>query len=91
MHVEIICNHISSLDPQRLSSQSAYLRMCVDMSTEQAVETLEGFLANGLINNAILKQALKEHRPDLIESIEEDAVSNAGEAYQIQRDRMATS
>jgi hypothetical protein len=44
-----------------------------------------------MINNAILKQALKEHRPDLIESIEENAVSNAGEAYCEQRDRMATS
>ena len=91
MIVEIICKHINSLDPQNLSSQSAYLRMCVDMSTEQAVETLEGFLANGLINNAILKHALKEHRPDLIESIEENAVEEAAEAYQIQRDRMATS
>lgn len=91
MNVEVICNHITSLDPQRLSSQSAYLRMCVEMTTEQAIDTLEGFLANGLINNSILKQALKEHRPDLIESIEEDAVSNAGEAYCEQRDRMATS
>ena len=91
MIVEIICKHINSLDPQNLSSQSAYLRMCVDMSTEQAVETLEGFLANGLINNAILKHALKEHRPDLIESIEENAVEEAAEAYQIQRDQMATS
>ena len=91
MIVEIICKHINSLDPQHLSSQSAYLRMCVDMTTEQAVETLEGFLSNGLINNAILKQALKEHRPDLIESIEENAVEEAAEAYQIQRDRMATS
>ena len=91
MIVEVICNHITSLDPQRLSSQSAYLRMCVEMTTDQAIDTLEGFLANGLINNSILKQALKEHRPDLIESIEEDAVSNAGEAYCEQRDRMATS
>ena len=91
MIVEIICKHINSLDPQNLSSQSAYLRMCVDMSTEQAVDTLEGFLSNGLINNSILKHVLKEHRPDLIESIEENAVEEAAEAYQIQRDRMATS
>lgn len=91
MITEIICKQINSLDPQRLSSQSAYLRMCVDMTIEQAIETLEGLLANGLINNSILKQALKEHRADLIESIEEDAVSNAGEAYCEQRDRMATS
>lgn len=91
MHIEIICNSISSLDPQRLSSQHAYLRMCVEMTTEQAIETLEGLLANGLINNSILKQALKDNRPDLIESIEEDAVANAGEAYWDQRDRMAAS
>ena len=91
MITEIICNHINSLDPQRMSSQKAYLRLCVDMTTEQAIETLVGFLSNGMINNAILKQALKEHRPDLIESIEDDAVSNAGEAYCEQRDRMATS
>ena len=91
MITEIICNHINSLDPQRMSSQKSYLRLCVDMTTEQAVETLEGFLSNGMINNEILKQALKEHRPDLIESIEENAVSNAGEAYCEQRDRMATS
>lgn len=91
MHIEINCKAISSLDPMQLSSQNAYLRMCVEMTTEQAIDTLEGFLSNGLINNSILKQALKEHRPDLIESIEEDAVSNAGEAYCEQRDRMATS
>lgn len=91
MITEIICNHINYLDPQHMSSQKSYLRLCVDMTTEQAAETLEGFLSNGMINNAILKQALKEHRPDLIESIEEDAVSNAGEAYCEQRDRMATS
>lgn len=91
MHIEINCKAISSLDPMQLSSQNAYLRMCVEMTTEQAIDTLEGLLANGLINNSILKQALKDHRPDLIESIEEDAVSNAGEAYCEQRDRMATS
>ena len=91
MIVEVICNHITSLDPQRLSSQHSYLRMCVEMTTEQAIDTLEGLLGSGLINNSIVKQALKEHRPDLIESIEDDAVSNAGEAYCEQRDRMATS
>jgi hypothetical protein len=91
MHIEIICNSISSLDPQRLCSQRAYLRMCVEMTTEQAIYTLEGFLANRLIDNLILKQALKDHRADLIESIEEDAVATAGEAYWAQRDRMATS
>ena len=91
MHIKINCKAISSLDPMQLSGQNAFLRMCVEMTTEQAIETLEGFLANGLINNSILKQALKDHRPDLIESIENDAVSNAGEAYCEQRDRMATS
>ena len=61
------------------------------MTTEQAIDALEGLLGSGLINNSIVKQSLKEHRPDLIESIEDDAVSNAGESYCEQRDRMATS
>ena len=91
MITEIICKQINSLDPQRLSSQSTYLRMCVDMTTEQAIETLEGLLQNGLINNSILKQALKEHRPDLIESIEENAVEEAAEAYAMRRDERAVS
>jgi hypothetical protein len=47
MITEIICNHINSLDPQRMSSQKSYLRLCVDMTTEQAVETLEGFCQTG--------------------------------------------
>lgn len=91
MHIEINCKNISSIDPMQLSSQNAYLRICVEMTTEQAIDALEGLLGSGLINNSIVKQALKEHRPDLIESIEDDAVSNAGEAYCEQRDRMATS
>lgn len=91
MHIEINCKAISSLDPMQLSSQHSYLRMCVEMTTEQVIDALEGLLGSGLINNSIVKQALKEHSPDLIESIEEDAVSNAGEAYCEQRDRMATS
>ena len=91
MHIEINCKNNSAIDPIQRSSQNAYLRICVEMTTEQAIDALEGLLGSGLINNSIVKQSLKEHRPDLIESIEDDAVSNAGEAYCEQRDRMATS
>jgi hypothetical protein len=91
MIVEVICNHITSLDPQRLSSQSAYLRMCVDMTTEQASEMLDALLEHKGLTDSIVRECLKDKRPDLIESIEENAVSNAGEAYCEQRDRMATS
>jgi len=91
MFAEIICNHITSLDPQQLSSQRAYLRMCVDMSKEQALEVLEGLLNNGMLTNSDIRGSLNSSRPDLVEAIRDDAVSDACEAYQIQRDRMATS
>lgn len=91
MFAEIICNHITSLDPQRLSSQSAYLRMCVDVSKEQALEILDGLLNQGLLTNSDIRYALNTTRPELIQSIKDDAVADAGEGYWEQRDRMATS
>ena len=75
MYIDIDCNHIKTIDPKQFGARRPFLTVTLEVDPSQAAELLADLLKSGRVDDELIKQALKEHKPGLYGEIGDDAIA----------------